>query len=117
MNRWMLMLAALCLIPAAASGAGRQLTPLDCKTGPILKTYGGTPWRVYSCSDGKSIAVAAASGSPAGPFIFLFTHVADGYDLSGQGAGKRSATDAAYADLQKLKAKDITALIAETKKK
>jgi len=117
MKRWMVLLAAACMIPTAANGQGGATAPLDCKTGPVVKTYGGTPWRVFSCSDGRSIAVSAAPGSPAAPFIFMFTHDADGYDVTGQGTGKRSATDAAYRDLQKLSRKDIDALIAETKKR
>lgn len=88
--------------------------PDSCATGPVEKTYGGTPWLVVSCSDGKSLVFVAKEGSRAAPFEFDLTYANDGYDLTGHGDGDRAATDAAYTELQKIKAADILALIKAT---
>ncbi|GLQ97284.1 hypothetical protein GCM10007863_17040 [Dyella mobilis] len=80
-------------------------------TGPVKKTYGKTPWLVYSCDDGQSIVVVTAPGSPAAPFYFTF----NGGRLSGEGTGNKAATDAAYDDLQRLTDADIKALVIQTK--
>ena len=88
--------------------------PDQCAAGPIEKTYGGTPWLVASCSDGKSLVFVAKEGSKAAPFEFDLTYTGDGYDLAGHGKGDRKATDATYAELQKLTAAQVNALIAET---
>jgi len=88
--------------------------PEQCITGPVEKTYGGTTWLVVSCSDGKSLVFIAKDGGKAAPFEFDLTFTGDGYDLNGHGDGDRKYTDAAYADLQKIKAADILALIKAT---
>ncbi|MFL6688804.1 MAG: hypothetical protein ACJ8IR_01250 [Alphaproteobacteria bacterium] len=88
-------------------------TELHCITGPIERTYGGTKWLVHSCTDGKSLVFTAEAG-PAAPFEFDLTYTGNGYDLDGKGKGDRKYTDAAYADLQKLRAPDILKLIKET---
>jgi hypothetical protein len=54
------------VVPSAASGQ-----QLKCDVGSIAKMYGKTQWLVYSCSDGRSIVVLAAQGSPATPFYFI----------------------------------------------
>ena len=89
-------------------------TQLACNLGPIEKTYGGAPWHVYSCNDGKSIIFVADTGAAA-PFVFSFISAGDGYHLNGEGTGDRKATDAAFADLQKLTGNDIQRLLQETK--
>jgi hypothetical protein len=90
--------------------------PESCATGPVEKSYGGTTWLVASCSDGKSLVFVAKEGSKAAPFEFDLTNSGDGYDLTGHGDGDRKFTDAAYADLQKIKAADIVTLIQATQK-
>jgi hypothetical protein len=102
----------LALATAPETGAKSDL---HCVTGPVEKTYGGSKWLVHSCTDGKSLVFTAASG-PAVPFEFDLTYTGKGYDLDGRGKGDRKATDAAYADLQTLRGKDILALIKETQK-
>lgn len=87
---------------------------LKCHVGPVKKTYGNTPWLVYSCNDGKTVVVVADAGSPAAPFYFIF-HPKDGsYRLHGEGTGKKVATAAALDDLKKLAEPDIKKLVAET---
>ena len=83
----------------------------------MTKTYGGTKWLVYSCDDNRTVVIVAAPGSPAMPFYFMFYPTKDGYHLYGEGTGNKDATDAAEHDLSALSEPDITALIAETKRR
>jgi hypothetical protein len=106
-----LILSTLLATPALAIDAK---APDSCATGPIEKTYGGSVWLVASCSDGKSLVFVAKNGSKAAPFEFDLTYTGDGYDLAGRGKGDRKATDAAYAELQKLTGTAVRALVAET---
>jgi hypothetical protein len=89
--------------------------PLKCETGPISKTYGSTPWLVYSCSDNKSVVLLSAPGSPATPFYFMFSPSNGAYQLQGEGTGDKNATAAAAGELQKLSSSEIGALIEQTK--
>jgi hypothetical protein len=115
MRRVLCVLA--CLTVSLSFGVrGETLEGLSCNIGPLDKTYGGSSWQVYSCSDGKTLVAVAAKGSAAAPFHFVFTPDATGYDLKGAGSGSRKATDAAYKDLSAFSASDVRALIAATKK-
>jgi hypothetical protein len=114
MRRLWCALALFAVLSAPARS--ETLEGLSCNIGPVNKTYGGSVWQVYSCSDGKSLVAVAAKGSAASPFHFIFTPDATGYDLKGAGSGNRKATDAAYKDLSALSASDVRALIAATKK-
>ena len=105
-------LFALATTPALALDAK---APEQCITGPVEKTYGGTPWLVVSCSDGASLVFVAKDGSKAAPFEFDLTFTGNDYDLAGHGKGDQKFAGAAYADLQKLTAKDVLALLNETK--
>jgi len=109
--------AALILLFAFATTQAFAIdakAPESCATGPVIKTYGGSKWLVASCSDGKSLVFVAQEGSAAAPFEFDLTYTGDGYDLAGKGTGDRKATDAAYAELQKLTGPSVRALVAET---
>jgi hypothetical protein len=88
--------------------------PLKCETGPITRTYGDTPWLVYSCEDERSIVIVSAEESPAFPFYFMFSPQERGYRLSGEGTGRRDATNAAFEELQALSESDIAALVEQT---
>ena len=109
-----LALAVLLATVAAPALAMDAKAPEQCITGPVEKTYGGTTWLVASCSDGKSLVFVAKEGGKAAPFEFDLTFTGDGYDLSGHGNGDRKYSDAAYADLQKIKAAEVLALIKAT---
>ena len=108
------LVCTLSLVVATPVSALNANAPESCATGPIEKTYGGTPWLVASCSDDKSLVFVAKEGSPAAPFEFDLYYTGNGYDLTGKGTGNRKATDAAYAELSKLTGSAIRALIAET---
>ena len=109
-------LALLFVVAATPALALDPKAPANCATGPIEKTYGGSTWLVASCSDGKSLVFVAKEGSKAAPFEFDLTYTGDGYDMTGNGTGDRKATDAAYAELQKLTGTAVRALVAETQK-
>jgi hypothetical protein len=106
---------AMLLVSAFPVSAAETKSQLHCVTGPIEKTYGGTKWLVHSCSDGKSLVFTAEAG-PAAPFEFDLTYTGKGYDLDGRGKTHNKVTDAAYAELQKLRSADILKLIQKTKR-
>ncbi len=98
----------------AAGTAVAEKPSLKCDIGPVKKTYGKTPWLVYSCGDDKTLVVVSDTGSPAMPFYFIFHYKEGKYHLYGEGTGKKEATAAAFDDLGKLTEPDIRKLIAET---
>ena len=105
---------ALLLAPQAVAQADK---PLDCGTGPITKIFGGTSWLVRSC-DGIALHVLAEPGNPAFPFYFLVypSETEQGrFVIEGEGTGDKQASAAALAEIRRLSATDIAALIAETK--
>jgi hypothetical protein len=109
----LLWLAACPLIASADASASYQL-PLNCTQGPITKSFGNSNWLAYSCSDGKTVALVSAPGNLAMPFLFTLFPRDGVYYVSGEGTGPKSATDPAHAELSKLSAPDIQAIIKET---
>jgi hypothetical protein len=100
---------------AATPAVSEKKSQLHCIVGPVEKTYGGSKWLVHSCDDGKSLVFTAEAG-PAAPFEFDLTYTGHGYDLDGKGKTQSKATDAAYAELQKLRGAEIVNLIKETQR-
>jgi hypothetical protein len=107
----LLVAVAICL-PLAA---GAQTEPMDCRVGPVIKTFGGSKWVVNSCSDGRTVILMAMKDSPAFPCFIKIAPSAEGYDINGRGKGDRQATNAAMDELGTLSVADIHAMIAETK--
>jgi len=105
--RQALLAAAIAAVPTAAYCDGQ---PLNCKTGPVEKTYGSTKWLVYSCGDARTLVFVSAPGSAAFPFYFF--RAKDG--LHGEGTGDKKATDAAFAEISKIDDEDATALVQAT---
>jgi hypothetical protein len=93
--------------------AAAQADPIKCKTGPIDHSFGGTEWQVYACDDGRSLLTRAKEGNPAAPFYFILAATEKGHELYGEGTGDKAASDAAYADLQKLGEAAIAELYAQ----
>lgn len=107
--------AAACILVLLASTAFSEERPsLACDVGPVEKTFGNTPWLVYSCSDHRSIVVVSAANSPAAPFVFIFAAKGSAYQLHGEGTGKKEATAAAFEDLKRLSQSDLESLLAQT---
>jgi hypothetical protein len=108
----------LAILSAAVSAFDTALAgddSLRCDIGPVTKTYGKTAWLVYSCADGRTLAIVAAPGNPANPFYFMFYPKEGGYGLYGEGAGRKKASDVAYDQLKTFSEKEIATLIDETK--
>ena len=90
---------------------------ITCDRGPFgTRTYGGTAWDIYGCSDNRSVAVVTAPGNPGLPFYFLFTDSNGHYRLSGEGTGAPEFSSKAYEDLARLSQQDIQALVKQTQK-
>jgi hypothetical protein len=115
MRRLAQILIASLAMGLAGASATAQTPQLKCDVGPVTKTYGKTPWLVYSCGDGRSVVFVAGPGNPGAPFYFIMHPDAQGYRLEGEGTGSKTITDAAYADLSTLTERDIAALIEQTK--
>ena len=81
-----------------------------CTAGPSHREFGGTPWLVYACDDGRSVVAVSASGSAAFPFYFFVSWGPLGLELRGEGTGPREATDAAYDELKHLNQANLAAL-------
>ena len=89
---------------------------LNCEIGPLHKTYGQTAWLVYACDDSRSVIAVSDTGNPAMPFYFILYVKPDGsMKLYGEGTGKKSATQAAFDELQTLSLADISALVDQAK--
>jgi hypothetical protein len=109
-----LALGATNFITVAAVSQDAPPTQMKCETGPLSKSYGGAAWLVYGCNDHRSLVIVSAPGNPATPFYFLFHPQGNGYQLEGEGTGRKEATAAAFGELKTLSERDIVALIAET---
>jgi len=86
---------------------------MECKTGPVNKSFGGTNWLVYACNDEKSVVIVSGPGNPAIPFYFSYMYDGKGYRLSGEGAGNKEASEQAYSELSKLNPDQISELYKE----
>jgi hypothetical protein len=111
------LLWATVLTSLPAAGEEPKAPQLKCEVGPANKTYGKTQWLVYSCDDSRTLVIVTAPGNPAMPFYFVFSPHENGYQLSGEGTGKKDTTDAAFSELRGLSERDIAALIEQTKPK
>lgn len=107
---------------ALTAGAAGSLTAppqepqsLQCEVGPLPRIYGGTPWLVYSCSDGASLVVVSGEGNPAAPFYFMIYAKDGSYQLVGERTKVKQVTDAAFDDLKTLTPDAIAELVRETR--
>jgi hypothetical protein len=114
-NIFLILLLLLEIFPAFAISANAQSQSLQCATGPVNKTYGDTPWLVYSCNDNRTLVIVSAPGNPASPFYFSFTPQEDGYHIQAAGNGRKDVTAAVLKELKALSDSDIAALIEQTK--
>lgn len=111
----LLGLLAVGPVHAQAQQAAPSPPPMECKTGPVSRTFGGTEWIVYSCDDRSSMVVVSAQGNPASPSYFLLKLNAEGYKIEGESNGDKKASNAAVDDLSKLGLAGFAALLAATK--
>ena len=110
-----LLIALIVTTSLFTTGAlSAEQSALNCDIGPLKKTYGNTPWLVYSCTDNETIVIVSDAGSPAMPFVFSFHKKDNGYHLTGEGTGNKQATNAAYTELSKLTEPNLLQLITHT---
>jgi hypothetical protein len=109
----LLMAFALGGVAYAGVPASSSRGSLSCTLGPLSRTFGGSAWRVYGCSDGQSVVVVTAPGNPAAPFYFLLARGATGLVLHGEGIGNKAATDAAFKELEALSPADVATLFRQ----
>lgn len=88
---------------------------MACEVGPLQKTYGGTEWVVYSCTDDRTVVIHSAAGNPAMPFYFMFFQQDSTLRLYGEGTGDKKYTEAAFKELEPMTEQDVAALVQETK--
>lgn len=100
-----------------ALSASAAVADLQCKTGPVTRTFGKVAWLVYSCDDRKSLVLISAPGNPAMPAFFVMNPVGESYDIRNKGSGNQTISTAAYRDLKNLSSTEIAELIAATKAK
>ena len=98
---------------ASAQAPAGSSAPLDCGRGPVQKSYGGVPWLAYGCSDGRSVVLMSAPGSPAMPFYFTFAAKDAAYRLVGEGTGSKVVTDKAFKELRALSDSQIRRIYQE----
>lgn len=109
------LVVAAALATFLPTAIARADEPMKCEAGPLKRTYGGTAWLVYGCTDNESLVFVSDVGNPAMPFYFMFTPIDAVYQLHGEGTGDKTATAAAFGDLKAFTGEDIQSLLAATK--
>ncbi|MDO9384401.1 MAG: hypothetical protein Q7T86_16230 [Hyphomicrobiaceae bacterium] len=113
--RWIVLFAGL-IVPTAAATATDKPRALACDIGPVKRTFGNTEWLVLSCSDRRTVIIYSMPDNPASPYYFMaFPQGRDGVRLQGQGIGDKKGSRPALKELRALSAKDISALVKETR--
>jgi hypothetical protein len=98
----------------STSAAAEESPELNCNQGPVQKTYGKTAWLVYACNDSRSVVIVSNKGNPALPFFFMLYVKANGdLQLHGEGTGNKTATEAAYKEIEALTQTDIASLVKQ----
>src|SRR5690348_6965758 len=92
-------LAFLLFTAPAAAGEVGQDQSLKCDAGPVQRTFGGSRWSIFGCSDKTTLVIAAEKDNPAAPFYFIFHRRNGAYELYGEGAGKKEYTKAAFEEI------------------
>lgn len=118
MVRSMLLIHALALVlsfPSVFFATAKPPTgTIVCAQSDVIKTFGGTRWRVFVCDNG-SVSLNAMPGNPAFPTTLKLSPVNETYVLSGTTRGDPATVEAAVKDIQALTAADIKGIILETR--
>lgn len=110
---------ALSVLMWAASVASPEVKTVSirCEVGPVERTFGGGPWKVYSCSDGVTVVLISANSKSNVPFTYMLSlsrpapYMFYGSGVPGEGTDVAAATQ----ELRQLRAEEIAALISATK--
>jgi hypothetical protein len=116
--REVLLAIALTVTGCAPAAGPSEPAPLNCLSGPVERTFGGTRWLVYGCDDRESLAIKAVSDNPAAPLVFILSKIDGRYEVDGdrigEGRGDLEAALAADKDIRRLDAAAVEALLRET---
>lgn len=104
------------LVALLFAQVGAEPAPMKCDIGPIERDFGGSPWIVYSCEDGKSVVLVSGADNPAAPFVFIAHPDGEHYRIHGEGNGDKAASDRAGDALRALGDDGIRDLLRETRK-
>ena len=103
----------LLMSPPPADGGVDLL--IQCNVGPVELAFAGQLSRVYSCSDGRSLAILSARKSSDTDFTYTILAEGERHFVSGSGSGDGKIVAAVYQTLRKLTRRDIDAIVAATK--
>ncbi len=106
-------LACTLLIASLAEAEDNKGDSLSCPVGPLAKDIGGTPWLIFACDDGKSLAVTTAPSNPAAPFYFVVVAQEGAYVVNGEGDGNKAAAKPTFDALLAMKSEGVVALYKE----
>ena len=112
----MLSPTTLLLLLTVAAQQPPEHVRITCNYGPIERTFGGGPWKVLGCSDGKTIVLTSANSISNYPFRYIITFergrsLVDGRGQPGHGTDVALATE----QLRQLTAYEFAALLEATK--
>jgi hypothetical protein len=112
----MLSLTSLLLLLAGAAQQPPEHVRITCNYGPIERMFGGGPWKVLGCSDGKTLVLTSANSTSTFPFRYIITFekgrsLVDGRGQPGEGTDVAIATE----QLRQLTADEFAALMKATK--
>lgn len=112
----MLSPTTLLLLLTVAAQQPPEHVRTTCNYGPIKRTFGGGPWKILGCSDGKTLVLTSASSISNFPFRYIITFekgrtLVDGRGQPGEGTDVALAT----VQLRQLTADEFDALVKATK--
>lgn len=101
------------LIP---TGPGKEVT---CSRTTLVKEYASTKWEIHPCGD-RTVDFVSTEDNPLYPYIFTVRPDVIGWDVFGQeipdpsaAPRDRAIVKAVRRELEKLRGKDLDALVAE----
>jgi len=103
---------AILFVTLAAGHAAAQQGQLDCSDGPLLRTFAGQQWNVFSCSDRNQMVVFALKTNPAYLSYILLRHRNGKLETYSEGNGDEKIRKAAQQEIERLSDEEVSALRA-----
>jgi len=103
-----------CWSSAAFAETPSEKSAITCDRGPIYRSFGGTWWFVYACTDNESLGLVALPYNPACPYHFVISKAKDGrYTVNGFGNDAEKTLPGVKKELGELTAAELESLIEE----
>src|SRR5256885_14395942 len=67
---------------------------LKCETGPVIKTFGGTPWKVFTCNEDRHLQFIPVPNRQAGDVILMLFFDGGGWLVLDMGTMMRTSSEA-----------------------